>query len=720
MKKCRFVFLPLFSLCTIGVLSGCGEDGSSSGDVSISSVESASIYDPGADEAKFTDFSLAYYPEKGGYFVGDYKGKETAIVVPDEATGEDGITAPIVGLSDYAFYGRTNLKTVVLGKKLRYIGDNAFSESGVTDLRVDLGLGDVSSNAFANSNVKFYDWNGRKYLPSLDNPYFMTFYSKNNVYSLSPQTKLLVYPRGTTEIPGGEYDATTSKISIPEFEAIGFPDGVVRIKAAAFKGCSSLKQLNFPNTLQTIVGDSFQQCNSLASIVLPDSVEFIGSSFAKCTGLQSIVLSKSMDATNVDGAFRFTNCTALKKVVLPEGIQTIGRYAFQGCSSLEEVELPSTIRSAGEDAFKGCPASLFHEHEGLNYVGPKANPYFFLVEKAGNTPEVCHIHPDCKIIGKGACQVDDLTKEIVIPAGCNVREEAITNSWGGNTKVAKVTFLGVPGGVDRTSFTYCGDLNFTTYGVARYLGNDENPHMVLYDVPDQTAEGELIHPDCNLIGGQAFRSSTTGTNPPVSQTFWPKLTSIAIPSKVQRICEKAFYDVRYSGSLVIEDAPVAIGDYAFSNTPLSSVSLGNAVTSIGSNAFSRDWTDTLPVAPQFSSISVPQTCTFLGEEAFYGCEKLETVSLPNSLVSIPNACFTATAIKTFSVPASVKEIEDYAFSACAALETFYIPASVKTIQQFAFYNCTALKNVYAEATSKPDGWRCSFGEATVTYGYQPS
>ena len=37
------------------------------------------------------------FPDRKGYLVGDYKGSLSAIVVPEEATGDDGVAAPIVG-----------------------------------------------------------------------------------------------------------------------------------------------------------------------------------------------------------------------------------------------------------------------------------------------------------------------------------------------------------------------------------------------------------------------------------------------------------------------------------------------------------------------------------------------------------------------------------------------------------------------------------------------
>ena len=48
----------------------------------------------------------------------------------------------------------------------------------------------------------------------------------------------------------------------------------------------------------------------------------------------------------------------ITRVVIHEGVETIGARAFDGLSGLREVSLPSTLLSIGEDAFRGCPVRV--------------------------------------------------------------------------------------------------------------------------------------------------------------------------------------------------------------------------------------------------------------------------------------------------------------------------------------------------------------------------
>ncbi len=50
----------------------------------------------------------------------------------------------------------------------------------------------------------------------------------------------------------------------------------------------------------------------------------------------------------------FEDCKTLEKIVIPEGIVSVGASAFRGCRELEEIILPSTVESVGERAFFGC------------------------------------------------------------------------------------------------------------------------------------------------------------------------------------------------------------------------------------------------------------------------------------------------------------------------------------------------------------------------------
>lgn len=49
-----------------------------------------------------------------------------------------------------------------------------------------------------------------------------------------------------------------------------------------------------------------------------------------------------------------SNKTDVTKIVISEGVTSVGKYAFQGCSNATEVQIASTVTSIGQSAFSGC------------------------------------------------------------------------------------------------------------------------------------------------------------------------------------------------------------------------------------------------------------------------------------------------------------------------------------------------------------------------------
>ena len=50
----------------------------------------------------------------------------------------------------------------------------------------------------------------------------------------------------------------------------------------------------------------------------------------------------------------FSGCKALKAIVLPKGLESIGNLAFSGCKALKSILIPEGITSIGDEAFGGC------------------------------------------------------------------------------------------------------------------------------------------------------------------------------------------------------------------------------------------------------------------------------------------------------------------------------------------------------------------------------
>lgn len=154
--------------------------------------------------------------------------------------------------------------------------------------------------------------------------------------------------------------------------------------------------------------------------------------------------------------------------------------------------------------------------------------------------------------------------------------------------------------------------------------------------------------------------------------------------------------VKYKGSIDIPDVVIyndvpyvvtSIGDDAFYwCTELTSVTIPNSVISISSWAFY--------CCKGLTSVTIPNSVTSIGSEAFLGCSGLTTVTIPNSVKSINYKTFyNCSGLTSVIIPSSVTSIGQDAFYGCNNLVTITIPNSVTSIKKYAFQNCSSLTTV---------------------------
>ena len=129
-----------------------------------------------------------------------------------------------------------------------------------------------------------------------------------------------------------------------------------------------------------------------------------------------------------------------------------------------------------------------------------------------------------------------------------------------------------------------------------------------------------------------------------------------------------------------------IGNTAFQNSAVTSVTIPDSVTAIYSGAFAN--------CSQLTNISIPNSVTFIGFSTFEHCTSLKSITLPSSLSSISEALFFGCSqLTTIHIPDSVSSIQSYAFYHCGNLETIRIPVSVTSIGKNAFADCPSLMTV---------------------------
>ena len=110
---------------------------------------------------------------------------------------------------------------------------------------------------------------------------------------------------------------------------------------------------------------------------------------------------------------------------------------------------------------------------------------------------------------------------------------------------------------------------------------------------------------------------------------------------------------------------------------------------------------------QLTKVQIGESVESIGDSAFQGCEKLETVIFPNktdvtfgySLQLDSYAFSNCTSLREITIPTR-GYIGNWAFENCSSLETVHFVGDSHDIQYESFINCTALKNIQIPENSK--------------------
>ncbi len=144
-----------------------------------------------------------------------------------------------------------------------------------------------------------------------------------------------------------------------------------------------------------------------------------------------------------------------------------------------------------------------------------------------------------------------------------------------------------------------------------------------------------------------------------------------------------------------KEKPVtAIGDNAFEDSNLTSITIPNTITHIGNRAFSNISSSYYDSDLKTIIFEENSRLTYIGDEVFYGCDSLTNITIPDSVTSIGNSAFyNCDSLTSITILNSVTYIGNYAFAGCSSLTSIEIPDSVTSIGERAFASCSSLTSI---------------------------
>ncbi len=199
-----------------------------------------------------------------------------------------------------------------------------------------------------------------------------------------------------------------------------------------------------------------------------------------------------------------------------------------------------------------------------------------------------------------------------------------------------------------------------------------------------------------------------------------RLPEIEFPEKLISIGNLAFEFCESLSSITLPNTLTEIGDRAFSRVPISKITLPASLNKIGygvfsncgnlneinvDNAsadfiaengvlFSKDKTRLIqyPKGKTDYSYTIPSTVTAIDKEAFYYCQNLMEIIIPEGVTRIEDRTFVGTFIFSVKIPDAVTYIGENAFSQ-TQLTSLTLPANVEKIGNSAFANNSSLAHL---------------------------
>ena len=615
---------------------------------------------------------------------------------------------------------------------------------GVVSVTIPASVTTIASDVFEDCRER------QSIIVSSDNAKYS---SRNGMLFSKDMETLLVGVKGDVIIPNivtriGDY-AFANCIGL---NSVVIPPSVTSIGLSAFEGCSGLTSVTIGNGVTRIGDYAFKGCSGLTRVTIPDSVTSIGSSaFSGCSGLTSLTIPDSVTSI---GDRAFSGCHGFTSVTIPNSVTSIGYYAFSDCIGLEEMTLPF-VGSSRASSGNGRATSLFGYMFGSGSVGYLTRQYS-MYDFENNYIMATWIPPnlrrvvitDATSLGPGVfSECHGLTSVTIPSTVTNIGMKAFYNCRGltsvtipdSVTRIGEGAFLGctgltnvtIPDSVTRigaSAFKDCSGLTSVvipdgveSVGESTFSGCSG---LTSLTIPDSvTSIGESAFSGCSGLTSVTIPDSVTSIG---SSAFsgCSRLTNIAIP---QCVCSTILSEVFPSSYLtikhvVVRDGVTSIGEGAFSGcSGLTSVTIPDSVTSIGKSAFSECGglkEITIPFVGSMrgnnesfdskfnyifgGSSSIPSSLkkvvvtdeTIIAYDAFYDCNGLTNVTIPNSVTKIVASAFSGCCgLKSLMLPDGVKSIGSSAFAGCSGLKRLTIPVSVTSIGSSAFAGCSGLEEI---------------------------
>ena len=635
------------------------------------------------------------------------------------------VTIPnsVTDIGDYAFKGCEILAKITIPDGVTRIGEYALSGcNSLTSISIPKSVTHIGRGAFLDcTNISAVHINS---LHSWLNITFEDEYADFYGFKLKTRTNPLSY--GAALYLNGKL---VTDVTIP--------NDIIVINAFVFDGCNSIKSIQIHENATKIENGAFRNCVGLDTIHIPDGVNYIGDFvFAGCTNLRNVTLPNGINSI---GTNTFGNCISLENLTMPNSIKTIGKNAFHDCTKLVSITIPDSVVSIDDNAFKDCI--------GITSVTFPDNATFVVAKNAFSG--TAWYENQSKLIYAGKllyAYKDNLLKNqsITIKEGTlaiadslfyncsNIKSVTIPESvttipayaFYGCTDLTSVTIPKSVTTIEKFAFSDCRNLKnvtipegITTIGDYAFCDCDALTSIIIPNSVTSIGDHAFdrcrsLHIFCNLssarytpdysnhcfvapsgtIENYFVLGKIDGINTLVG--YIGSEDKITLPADYKGenyiIKEKAFKDCKSLISVTIPQSVTRIGNEAFRGcTSLKELCIedGNSPLSLGANY--ADYADFVESGRTYGGLfyDCPLETLYLGRNLSYA-----TVETGYDYYGY-SPFYNKYTLETLTIGNCVISIGKNAFIRCEGLTSITIPNSVISIGDEAFANCCSLQEI---------------------------
>ncbi|KAL7714155.1 hypothetical protein QTN25_008227 [Entamoeba marina] len=537
-------------------------------------------------------------------------------------------------------------------------------------------------------------------------------------------------------------------------QTITIPNSVTSIENGCFLCCRSLMSITLPFNLSLLEDNTFCSCLSLTKVILPSTLSLMGNKcFLQCKNLTSITLPTTLKSIG-DKCFY---SGGLHSIIIPKSVSLLGVDCFSKCTKLSDIQFQSNHKEFNFNVSN--TDSILYKQFGIictsiiltkNDVG---NPRNGLTRNFAKNQFIIQNNFITEFDNNVfSCERD--LNSIIIPTSVTALNDNCFDHC------ESLTSLSIPSTVKRIGmncFRGCEKLSQLSLPL-----NENNTYPFKLSYHDYKTL-KRCNIDCDKIEfSDLFYHQSIPTNIPVTLnilfgTFTTSIqsniislkqnhlskdiSSIVIPTTVTYLCDECFKNylklqsitiptsIKYVGKHLIDGCTslnevnyegnwdniiVSYNDHLeFNRKGLSfnsieytnddKIKYGNVIPSIVHSLHHSYYNRSVEM------IHIPTHITSLDNHMFktktnkYGfcvdCSRLQSVTIPTSIKTIPKHCFSLCRVLTnVSLPSTLTSIKKKSFSNCISLESIIIPLSVTLIEEQAFEKCYSLTSITLPTT----------------------